>query len=146
MEQVIIKRLPIQEISKLPSSPTSDVGTSCECVDGIFGSADPSCGFCGGTGVIEAVLPIEWVTKSTGKKKVWVTKATIVVDDASAIYDDEEEAIISDIHAFFDPKENIEVGDLVIPSNSKTKYVVRDIQQVRNMKNVVMCDCALEIA
>lgn len=146
MEQVIIKRLPIQEISKPPPSPTSDVGTTCECVDGIFGSADPDCGFCGGSGVIEAVLPAEWVTKSTGKKKVWVTEATIVVDDASAIYDDDEDAVISDIHAFFGPEENIEVGDLVIPSGSKTKYVVRDIQQVRNMKNVIMRDCALEIA
>jgi hypothetical protein len=144
MDQVIIKRLPIREIIE---QPVNDAGLPCECIDEIFHEANPDCRYCNGTGIIKAEMSSEWTERMSGEKKVWVTNAKIIHDDTAVIYDDEEEeAIVSDIHGFFRPEEDIQVDDYVIPSGGKISYKVTLVQTVRTPDNVLLKDCSLEPA
>lgn len=138
---MIVKRLPTVEVIE---QPVSDVGVSCDCVDPVFNAPNPDCKYCNGTGIIQASLPPEKVQKKHGNKKVWLADATIIKNEAGAIYD-EEELVITDIHAFFHRNEDIQVGDLIIPESSKEVFVVRGVQKVRNTENIILTDCAIEI-
>jgi hypothetical protein len=136
-----MKRLPtVERLEK----EVSDAGLPCDCADASFHEANPDCPYCQGTGIIKVDLPPEVVEIKTGSKKVWLTNAKILIDSAEAIYDDEEDLVISDIHAFFEPNEDVQVGDFVIPAGSKKAFVVRSVQTVRSLDNVVLIDCALE--
>lgn len=88
----------------------------------------------------------EYTTTTTGVKKVWVTSAKIIHDDAGVIYDDEDHEVVSSIHAFFRPDEDIQVEDIVIPAGGKVSYVVKWVESVRTPDNVLLKDCALEPA
>lgn len=88
----------------------------------------------------------EWITTTTGPKKVWVTSAKIIHDESAVIYDDEDQEVVSSIHAFFKPDEDIQVEDIVIPAGSKVVYVVKWVETVRTPDNVLLKDCALEPA
>jgi hypothetical protein len=88
----------------------------------------------------------EYITTTTGAKKVWVTSAKIIHDDAGVIYDDEDHEVVSSIHAFFKPDEDIQVEDIVIPAGGKVSYVVKWVETVRTPDNVLLKDCALEPA
>lgn len=142
MDQVIVKRLPLQEIIE---QPVTDAGVRCECIDTIFNEANPDCENCGGSGIIKANMSPELIT-TTGDKKVWVTSAKIIHDEAAVIYDDEDQEVVSSIHAFFKPDEDIQVGDIVIPAGGKMAYVVRWVETVRTPDNILLKDCALEPA
>ena len=137
MDQVIVKRLPIQGIIE---QPVTDVGIQCDCIDDIFNEPDPDCVVCGGAGIMKAYMSPEIITTTTGEKKVWITKAKIIHDDASVIYDDEEEEVVSSVHAFFNPDEDIQIDDIVIPAGSKVSYVVKWVETVRTPDNVVLKD------
>ena len=89
-------------------------------------------------------MPPETVEMRTGDKRVWLTNANIIVDAAEAIYDDEEDLVISDVHAFFDPEEEVQIGDFLIPEGSKQVFIIRSVQKVRSLDNVLLIDCALE--
>ena len=141
MGRVIIKRLPIIEVIK---QEVDDVGVSCECLDPLFHEPNPDCKYCNGTGIIKGFLPPEKIETKKGNKQVWVTSAKIVVDTAEAIYDEEDEVMISDTHAFFEPNENLQIGDIIIPEGSRTSYIIKSVQSVRSLNNVIMIDCALE--
>lgn len=140
-QRVIMKRLPSVEILE---KEVTDAGLPCECVDGRFHDPDPDCGYCGGTGIIKIDLPPETVEIRTGDKRVWLTSAKIIIDAAEAIYDDEEDVVISDVHAFFEPDEEVQVGDFMIPEGSKQVFIIRSVQKVRSLDNVLLIDCALE--
>lgn len=143
MDQVIVKRLPFQDIVE---QPVTDAGLPCECIDSIFNEANPDCVNCGGTGVMKVEMTPEYITTTTGVKKVWVTSAKIIHDDAGVIYDDEDHELVSSIHAFFKPDEDIQVEDIVIPVGGKVSYVVKWVETVRTPDNVLLKDCALEPA
>lgn len=143
MDQVIVKRLPLQEVTE---QPVTDVGVRCECIDPIFNEPNPDCVNCGGSGFIKAMMSPEWVTTTTGDKKVWVTSAKIIHDEAAVIYDDEDQEVVSSIHAFFKPDEDIRVGDIVVLAGGKVAYVVRWVETVRTPDNILLKDCALEPA
>lgn len=141
MQRVILKRLPTVEVLE---REVSDAGLPCDCTDGLFHDPNPDCGYCGGTGIIKVDLPPETIEIRSGDKRVWLSEAKILVDAAEAIYDDEEDIVISDIHAFFRPEEDVRVGDFVIPEGSKKVFVIRSVQKVQSLDNVVLIDCAIE--
>ena len=143
MDQVIIKRLPFQEIKE---QPVTDAGLPCICIDEIFNEPNPDCMSCDGSGVMKVDMDPEWITTTTGDKKVWVTSAKIIHDDAAVIYDDEDQEVVSSIHAFFKPDEDIRVEDIVIPAGGKISYVVKWVETVRTPDNVLLKDCSLEPA
>ena len=143
MDQVIVKRLPLQEMTE---QPVTDVGIQCECIDEIFNEANPDCLACNGSGLIRAEMSPEIITTTTGDKKVWVTSAKIIHDDAAVIYDDEETEVVSSIHAFFKPEVDIQIEDIVIPAGSKVAYVVKWVETVRTPDNVLLKDCSLELS
>lgn len=140
-QRVIMKRLPTVEVLK---KEVTDAGLPCDCSDDLFHEPDPDCDYCGGTGLIKVDLPPETVEMRTGDKRVWLTNANIIVDAAEAIYDDEEDLVISDVHAFFDPEEEVQIGDFLIPEGSKQVFIIRSVQKVRSLDNVLLIDCALE--
>jgi len=141
MQRVILKRLPSVDVLE---QEVSDAGLPCDCADERFHDPNPDCLYCGGTGLIKVDLPPEVVEVKTGNKKVWISEAKIIVDAADVIYDEEEDIVISDIHAFFNPDEDVQIGDLIIPEGSKQVFNIRSVQQVRSLDNVVLIDCALE--
>lgn len=140
-QRVIMKRLPTVEVLE---QEVTDAGLPCECSDGLFHDPDPDCDYCSGTGIIKVDLPPETVEVRTGDKRVWLTDTKIIVDAAEAIYDDEEDVVISDIHAFFEPDEEVQVGDFLIPEGSKKVFIIRSVQKVRSLDNILLIDCALE--
>jgi hypothetical protein len=140
-QRVIMKRLPTVEVLE---KEVTDAGLPCECTDQLFNNANPDCDYCNGTGMIKIDLPLETVEIRTGDKRVWLTNARIIVDAAEAIYDDEEDLVISDIHAFFEPDEEVQAGDFLIPEGSKQVFIIRSAQKVRSLDNVLLIDCALE--
>lgn len=140
-QRVIMKRLPTVEVLE---KEVTDAGLQCDCVDGRFHTSNPDCEYCGGTGIIKVDLPPETVEIRTGDKRVWLTEANIIIDAAEAIYDDEEDVVISDIHAFFEPEEEVQVGDFLIPEGSQQVFIIRSVQKVRSVDNVLFIDCALE--
>lgn len=142
MDQVIIKRLPVEEVIE---QPVNDAGIPCDCIDDVFNEPSPDCRACGGTGLMRVELPPELVRRTSGEKKVWVTDAKIIIDGLAVIYD-EEEQVVSNIHGFFGPTEDIQVGDYVIPAGGKMTYVVRGVERVRSLDNIILQDCALEAA
>lgn len=143
MDQVIVKRLPVDEIIV---QEVNDVGIPCDCVGDVFNESDPDCRACNGTGIMRAELPPELIRKTSGEKKVWVTNAKIIIDDTAVIYDEEEEQVDSNIHGFFGPTEDIQTGDYVIPVGGKITYIVRGVDRVRSLENILLQDCALEVA
>lgn len=140
-QRVIMKRLPVIEVTH---RPVNDAGIPCDCVDDTFHDANPDCPYCTGTGLMKVNLPPERIETSSGSKKVWITDAKIIKDSAEAIYDDEEDLVISDIHAFFSPNEDLQVDDILIPSGSTQSFIIRSVQKVRSLDNVLLIDCALE--
>jgi len=140
-QRVIMKRLPTVETLE---HNVTDAGVSCDCADGLFHDPNPDCGYCNGTGIIKVELPPETVEIRTGDKRVWLTDAKIIIDSAEAIYDEEEDVVISDIHAFFEPDEEVQIGDFMIPEGSNKVFIIRSVQKVRSLENVLLIDCALE--
>lgn len=140
-QRVIMKRLPTVEVLE---KEVTDAGLPCDCIDGVFNDPNPDCGFCGGTGIIKVDLPPETVEIKSGDKKVWLTNVKIIIDAADAVYDDEEDIIISDVHAFFSPDEDVQIGDFLIPEGSKQVFLIKSVQKVRSLDNDLMIDCALE--
>lgn len=143
--RVIVKRLPITETTVLPSADIADMGIPCDCIDDIFNVAMPTCKHCNGSGIIRPdIVTDEVIVSTTGTKQVWITTAKIAIDNIqNVIFDDDE--MIADVHIFFEPSENIIVGDIVIPTEQQVAYVIQDVCEVRDINNVLMKDCAAEV-
>lgn len=143
MSQVIIKRIPQEHVIQ---APEESIPISCDCVDPVFGTPIPDCKMCNGKGKIQGYLPAESIITTTTTKKPWISKATIIRETSTVVFDDEEEeGIISDVNAFFDKDEDIQVGDIVIDSATRDVFIVVRVRDVRNLDNVIMKECALEI-
>jgi len=146
--QVIVKRLPVIESTIIPSDDIIDIGIPCRCIDDIFNVAIPTCKHCNGSGILRPnVVSEEVITHSIGTKKVWITTAKVAIDNIQNVIfdDDDDDTMIADIHIFFNPQEDIMVGDIVIPTGQQVAYVVQHIQEVRDINNVLMIDCAAEL-
>ena len=139
--QVIIKRVPQQHVVH---DPEESMPIPCDCADPVFGSSNPSCKICKGTGKIQGYLPAESTIQTTGDKKSWISHAKITRETASVVFDDEEEGTISDIHAFFDKDEDVLPNDVVIDSSTREVFIVVMVTDVRDFNNIIMKDCALE--
>lgn len=146
--RVIVKRLPVTETTVVQSDDIVDIGAPCNCIDDIFNVAMPTCKYCGGNGIIRPdMVTEEVITTTTGEKRVWITTAKIAVDNIqNVIFDDtDDDMVIADIHIFFEPSENIMVGDIVIPTGQQVAYVIQNVCDVRDINNVLMKDCAAEL-
>lgn len=144
MQTVIVKRLPMTEVVRSQTEPVVGTSRPCDCIDEIWGVPDPNCRHCDGKGVIDVIPSEQWSAVTSGEKCVWITSAEIVHDSADTISDDEEEVMMSDIHAFFQPTEDIHIDDMVIPSGTQETYRVTYVQQVRDLNNTILLDCYLE--
>lgn len=143
--KVIVKRLPATESTTIPGE-NIDIGIPCDCIDDIFNVAMPSCKNCNGNGIIRPDnIQDEIITKVVGTKEIWITTAKIVIDNIQNVIFDDDDIMIADVHIFFDPDEKVMVGDIVIPTGQQVAYVIQDINEVCDINNVLMKDCAAEI-
>ena len=140
---VIIKRLPHMVTNDGVISDIIDTGRPCDCIDDLFNVPSPSCKHCGGSGIIRehTTTVQEVVTTTTGTKTSWITSAEIIVDNTGNVIYDEDD-VISAVHIFFSLSEDIQVGDIVVPSGQQISYVVRD---VRDDETINKKDCAAEV-
>ena len=112
----------------------------CECIDSLSKHPNPDCVECGGSGIIE--YPSEF--KSQNEGSIQLLKADIVFENALTIYNDEDESEIpiTDIMAYFNINDDVQIGDNV--QHKGKKYRVVATQRVSSIKNDLYLLCCLE--
>ena len=109
---------------------------ACICVDRVLGHANPTCQYCRGTGKITHSVD-HAVTENQR-----MSKAELSFENALTIWDDDEPIPLSDILAYFDPNEDVQVGDLIVHRGKR--YEVLSAEQMRGLNGNFLLCCALE--
>lgn len=128
MEPVIVIRDPKKGIDSEPMQ--------CICVDDLLGHANPECQFCRGTGQITHSIDHK---VSTNQR---ITKAELSFENALTIWDDEEQVPLTDILAYFQSDDDVQVKDIIVHKGKQ--YEVLSVEYMRSLNGDFTLCCALE--
>ena len=128
MENVIV----IRDNKKGTNSETM----ACICVDRILGHPNPACQYCRGTGRIMHSINHDLTSDQR------LTKAELCFENALTIWDEDDPIPLSDILAYFNPDEDIQVGDVILYMGKR--YEVLSVDRMRGLNGDLLLCCALE--
>lgn len=114
----------------------------CDCVDSILKNPNPDCMSCGGSGIIE--YPSTFSASEEEAESRRLTQADIRFETDSLWDGEDEDFPTSNIMAYFNKDENIELGNQIM--HKSKLYSVIATRTVVDVNNVQKLECALERA